>query len=200
MPTTDPVPDTSAAAGRRGLRARLGALSAATPDSPAGAARARRRSKLRRRMANVAGLMAALVLTGVGYSAIAPANAADEAPATESSAVEAGAELRQGVDLGLDPSPVVAGPPVLAELLRVLQRDALGPAPDGGRVRPAGPSQALAQVVELGVGDVDPEITHAITVTRRRPRPRIGSITIGAPPGEPGPTSGVFRTWRRVRG
>ena len=93
MPTTDPVPDTTPAAGRRGLRARLGTHSAGTPDSPAGAARARRRSKRQRRMANVAGLMAALVLTGVGYSAFAPANAADEAPATESSAVEAGQAL-----------------------------------------------------------------------------------------------------------
>jgi ubiquinol-cytochrome c reductase cytochrome c subunit len=62
--------------------------------SPAAAARERRRSKQRRRIANVAGLMAALVLTGVSYSALAPgANAADESTGSASSAIEAGEEL-----------------------------------------------------------------------------------------------------------
>ena len=77
------------AEGRRGLR-RL------RPEagSPAAAARSRRRSKQRRRLANVAGLMAALVLTGVGYSALAPgASAADETTGSASNAVEAGQEL-----------------------------------------------------------------------------------------------------------
>ena len=62
-------------------------------DGPAAAARARRRSKQRRRIGNAAGLMAALVLTGVLYSAFAPANAADEGQENSSSAVEAGREL-----------------------------------------------------------------------------------------------------------
>jgi ubiquinol-cytochrome c reductase cytochrome c subunit len=61
--------------------------------SPAAAARARRRSKHRRRVANVAGLMAALVLTGTLYSALAPAQATEESGATESSAEAAGREL-----------------------------------------------------------------------------------------------------------
>jgi len=61
-------------------------------DGPAAAARSRRRSKQRRRLGNVAGLMAGLVLTGVLYSAFAPANAADDAQGG-SSAVEAGREL-----------------------------------------------------------------------------------------------------------
>jgi ubiquinol-cytochrome c reductase cytochrome c subunit len=60
--------------------------------SPAGRARARRRSKQHRRLANVAGLLATLVLTGALYSALAPAHAADEG-STESSAVAAGREL-----------------------------------------------------------------------------------------------------------
>ncbi|MGZ7301738.1 hypothetical protein ACXWQI_09575, partial [Streptococcus pyogenes] len=47
--------------GRRGLFRRRPAA-----GTPAAAARDRRRSKQRRRLANVAGLMAALVLTGVG--------------------------------------------------------------------------------------------------------------------------------------
>jgi ubiquinol-cytochrome c reductase cytochrome c subunit len=73
---------------RRGLRRRPEA------GTPAAAARDRRRSKQRRRLANVAGLMAALVLTGVGYSALAPgASAADETTGNASNAVEAGRDL-----------------------------------------------------------------------------------------------------------
>ncbi len=59
--------------------------------NPAGRARARRRSKHRRRLANVAGLMAALVLPGGLYSVFAPAQAADDT--TESAAEAAGREL-----------------------------------------------------------------------------------------------------------
>jgi len=62
--------------------------------TPGDRARARRRSKTRRRVANVAGLMAALVLTGAVYSTFAPANAA---PATSnaSDAVTAGQAIYQ---------------------------------------------------------------------------------------------------------
>ena len=60
---------------------------------PAGRARLRRRSKRRRRLANVAGLLAALVLTGALYSVFAPAQAADDT--TESAAEAAGRELYQ---------------------------------------------------------------------------------------------------------
>ncbi|MEY2475671.1 MAG: ubiquinol-cytochrome c reductase cytochrome c subunit [Actinomycetota bacterium] len=60
--------------------------------APVARARARRRSKQRRRLANVAGLLAALVLTGALYSVFAPAQAADDAP-TESAAEAAGREL-----------------------------------------------------------------------------------------------------------
>jgi ubiquinol-cytochrome c reductase cytochrome c subunit len=75
--------------GRRGLRRRRPA-----PGTPAAAARDRRRSKQRRRLANVAGLMAALVLTGVGYSALAPgASAAADSTGTASNAVNAGRDL-----------------------------------------------------------------------------------------------------------
>ncbi|KQS66461.1 cytochrome C [Modestobacter sp. Leaf380] len=81
------MPTESAPAG--GLLSRL----RRSTGAPADAARARKRSKQRRRMTNVAGLMAALVLTGVGYSAVAPANAADDAVASQSSAEEAGQAL-----------------------------------------------------------------------------------------------------------
>jgi len=74
--------------------------SEATPDhggstsaEPARRARARRRSKHRRRLANVAGLMVGLVLTGALYSAFAPAQAADDT--TESAAEAAGRQLYQ---------------------------------------------------------------------------------------------------------
>jgi ubiquinol-cytochrome c reductase cytochrome c subunit len=59
--------------------------------NPAVRARARRRSRQRRRLANVAGLMTALVLTGALYSVFAPAQAADDT--TESAAEAAGREL-----------------------------------------------------------------------------------------------------------
>jgi ubiquinol-cytochrome c reductase cytochrome c subunit len=60
-------------------------------EDPARRARARRRSKQRRRLANVAGLMTALVLTGALYSVFAPAQAADDT--TESAAEAGGREL-----------------------------------------------------------------------------------------------------------
>jgi ubiquinol-cytochrome c reductase cytochrome c subunit len=63
------------------------------PSTPADAARARRRSKQRRRLGNVAGLLAGLVLTGALYSALAPAYAADGGSSGRSDAVEAGREL-----------------------------------------------------------------------------------------------------------
>src|SRR5687767_12210974 len=59
--------------------------------NPARRARARRRSRHRRRLANVAGLMTALVLTGAMYSVFAPAQAADDT--SESAAEAAGREL-----------------------------------------------------------------------------------------------------------
>jgi ubiquinol-cytochrome c reductase cytochrome c subunit len=87
--TTNHSSETPLAGSRRGLLRRRPAA-----GSPAAAARDRRRSKQRRRVANVAGLMAALVLTGVGYSSLAPgANAAEDSTGNPSSAIEAGQEL-----------------------------------------------------------------------------------------------------------
>ncbi|MGY1603378.1 cytochrome bc1 complex diheme cytochrome c subunit [Geodermatophilus sp. SYSU D00815] len=60
---------------------------------PADRARARRHSKARRRVANVAGLMAGLILTGALYSVFSPAQAADDGATSGSAAVEAGREL-----------------------------------------------------------------------------------------------------------
>ncbi len=69
------------------------ASSDAATASPVARARARRRSKHRRRVANVAGLMASLVLTGALYSVFSPAQAAPAEGATESAAEAAGREL-----------------------------------------------------------------------------------------------------------
>jgi len=60
--------------------------------TPVGRARARRRSKLRRRWANVAGLLVALVLTGAAYSFFSPAQAAGSSQ-PQSSAEAAGQAL-----------------------------------------------------------------------------------------------------------
>jgi ubiquinol-cytochrome c reductase cytochrome c subunit len=60
-------------------------------SAPVARARARRRSKSRRRLANVAGLLAALVLTGAMYSVFTPAQAAEDSSA--SAAEAAGREL-----------------------------------------------------------------------------------------------------------
>jgi ubiquinol-cytochrome c reductase cytochrome c subunit len=87
--TTNPQSETQP---DEGPRHRLRWSRRPAEGTPAAAARARRRSKQRRRVANVAALMAGLVLTGALYSALAPgAYAADEG--SESSAEAAGREL-----------------------------------------------------------------------------------------------------------
>ncbi|RBY79294.1 cytochrome C [Blastococcus sp. TF02-09] len=60
---------------------------------PAARARARRRSKHRRRVTNVAALMLGLVLTGALYSVFSPAQAAPAESGNESAAEAAGREL-----------------------------------------------------------------------------------------------------------
>jgi ubiquinol-cytochrome c reductase cytochrome c subunit len=60
--------------------------------TPAVRARARQRSKRRRRLANVSGLLAGLILTGAVYSVFAPASAAEDS-GTQSSAEAAGKAL-----------------------------------------------------------------------------------------------------------
>jgi ubiquinol-cytochrome c reductase cytochrome c subunit len=64
-----------------------------TAGSPAAAARSRRLSKARRRVANVAGLMAALVLTGALYSTLAPAHAEEADAAAGGADYDAGRQI-----------------------------------------------------------------------------------------------------------
>src|SRR5205085_2995731 len=75
-------------------------------------------------------------------------------------AVEGGAELRERVELGLAAAPVVAAAPVLAQVARVVERDALGPAADRRGLGPAGAGEPVAQVGQVGLGHLDPERAH----------------------------------------
>jgi hypothetical protein len=85
-------------------------------------------------------------------------------------------ELRERVQARLGCAPVVLVCPVGAQLLQVAERDALRPVLDWLAFRPAGAPEAVAQVVELGVGNLDAErrdrIGHRASLnrgTRRRP-------------------------------
>ena len=78
-------------------------------------------------------------------------------------AVDLGPELREAVEPGLRRRPVVLVEPVPAQLADVGERDPLRPVVDGLGLRPPGPAQPLAQVVEIGFGDVDAERDDAIT-------------------------------------
>jgi hypothetical protein len=65
------------------------------------------------------------------------------------------AQLLERVELGLHPPPVVAVGPVAAQLLDVGERDALAPVVDRFPLRPSGAAQAVGEVVEVGLRDVD---------------------------------------------
>jgi hypothetical protein len=75
-----------------------------------------------------------------------------------------------GVDLGLGRSPVVIGPPVVDELLQVGAVDAVVPVLVARVVREARQRQALLEVGQHLLGDVD---------RRRRQRERPGLGTVG---------------------
>ena len=69
--------------------------------------------------------------------------------------VELGPELRDGVQPGLGCPPVVFVRPVAANVLDVFEGDSLGPVVDGFAFRPTGATQAVSQVLEVGLGDLD---------------------------------------------
>jgi hypothetical protein len=66
-------------------------------------------------------------------------------------AVDLGAELRELVQLGLVPPPVVTMAPALGEFAYAGQRDAVVPAGTRQFVGPAGAVEAIGQVVEVGL-------------------------------------------------
>ena len=71
-------------------------------------------------------------------------------------AVDLGRELRMGVDPGLGRPPVVLAPPVVVERSDVRLLDAVVYIA-GELVGPAGAVEPIAQVVEVGLGDVELE-------------------------------------------
>jgi hypothetical protein len=75
----------------------------------------------------------------------------------DAGAVDGGQELGEPVEPCLVGAPVVAVAPVAGQLLEVAERHPVRPAGAGQLIGPAGPGQAVPEVVERGVGDVAPE-------------------------------------------
>jgi hypothetical protein len=101
-------------------------------------------------------------------------------------AIDGGGELGVPVEPGLPGPPVVPVGPVAGQLLQVPEGHAAGPAHAGQLVRPAGPGQPLAQVVQLGLGDLDAERAD-LTVVHAGTLPAGGEIR-SRPRGGPSPT------------
>jgi hypothetical protein len=102
-----------------------------------------------------------------------------------------GLELRKAVESLLSRAPVVLLAPVRADLLEPRLGDALGPIVDELGIGPAGAGEALPQVVELGVGNLDREggdLAHRVGDLRRG-----GSRRIGAGRAVAGAARGVAR-------
>ncbi len=71
--------------------------------------------------------------------------------------VDLGAELRQSVEPGLVRAPVVLVAPVGDELAHVVDGDAVVPSRVVELVREPGLRKSPAEIVEVGLVDVDPE-------------------------------------------
>ena len=108
--------------------------------------------------------------------------------------VDRGGELRELVEPSLVSAPVIAGAPVRGQLLQVPQRHPPAPADAGQLVGPAGAGQAVAQVVQVGLGDGDPEGPDrgvgAAGAGRRRGR----CIAAFGPVGSPARTANSLNT------
>ena len=72
-------------------------------------------------------------------------------------AVDDGGELGELVQPGLLGPPVVLGAPVGGQVVQVAKRYPGFPAGAGQLVGPAGAGEPVSQVVQVGLGDVDPE-------------------------------------------
>src|SRR5439155_6289369 len=70
---------------------------------------------------------------------------------------DVGAELQEGIEPAFRGAPVVAVAPVRHEVAQVREVRAVGPAPAGDLVGEPGAGEALAEVGEGGVGNVDAE-------------------------------------------
>src|SRR5262249_56341622 len=76
--------------------------------------------------------------------------------------VGVGRELREAAQALLASPRVVPVLPVRAEVAQPLERHALAPVGDGRGLGPAGGGEAAAEVVELGLGDLDAEGGHGV--------------------------------------
>src|SRR5260370_32845194 len=75
----------------------------------------------------------------------------------DADAIQVGVELRERVEPGFDSAPVVIAGPIIAEFLHVLEGNPLRRIRNGLQVRPAGGAQALFQILEIRVADIDLE-------------------------------------------
>src|SRR5216683_8382612 len=84
-------------------------------------------------------------------------------------AIQVGAELRESVEPLFDFAPVVIARPIFADFLHVLERNPLRRIRNGLRVGPAGGAQALFQILEIRVADLNLEgpdfIAHGLLLS-----------------------------------
>lgn len=89
--------------------------------------------------------------------------------------VDVGDELGSGIAGGFGGTPVEPGAPVVGEATQVGGGQAVGPGGFGQVLGPAGAGEAVVQVVEVGLRNVDPEgvdVVHADHATNRLGRNR----------------------------
>src|SRR5216683_6083446 len=75
----------------------------------------------------------------------------------DADAIQVGVELRESVEPGFGSAPVVVVRPVFADGLYVLEGNLLRQIRNGLRVGPAGGAQALFQILEIRVADMNLE-------------------------------------------
>src|SRR5512146_564005 len=66
-------------------------------------------------------------------------------------------ELRESIELRFPRAPIIAGAPVVRQLLEILQRHTAAPTHVGQLVRPASARQPLMQIVQVCLRDLNAE-------------------------------------------
>jgi hypothetical protein len=90
--------------------------------------------------------------------------------------VELGAEVRPGVQAVFDGAPVELVPPVGERVGEVVVRNAVRPVVARGGLGKAGAAEALGEVVELGLRDLDREFDHRHSVHDGDATSRCGTV------------------------
>ena len=88
---------------------------------------------------------------------LGPGLAGPDVQEVDALAVDLGGELWVGIELRLGGAPVIAGAPVLGQLVQVAHWHAAGPPHVGQPAGPAGTGQPVVQVLDVGLGDLDTE-------------------------------------------